>query len=284
MPVDLFANAANTTLTAALTAGATSLPVTSSTPFPAVTTAAATQFRVIIDAELFIVTNVTGLTWTVTPGAEGTTQAAHASGATVTAIVTAGALATKAPVGVLMFPGPAVGEWIIGQALGGNSSTLLSNGTLLLVAIALSVPGTFDQIGWTVDTVGSAGSVIRLGLWAGNASGQPGTLLADAGTFIGTTTGLKQITFGAAQVLPAGLYWVGGVQQGAPTTATTMRTSSNSGGIGGGLVSSTSNQNNTTAPPLSYYATGITGALASNPTLVSNFSNGSPLISLHRSA
>ena len=95
MPVDLFANAANTTLTAALTAGATSLTVTSSTPFPAVTTAANTQFRVIIDSELFIVTNVTGLTWTVTPGAEGTTQAAHASGAVVTAIATAGALGSK---------------------------------------------------------------------------------------------------------------------------------------------------------------------------------------------
>ena len=95
MAVDLFANAANTTLTASMLAGATSLTVTSSTPFPAVTTAAGTQFRVIIDAELFIVTNVTGLAWTVTPGAEGTTQAAHASGATVTAVVTAAALGSK---------------------------------------------------------------------------------------------------------------------------------------------------------------------------------------------
>jgi len=90
--VDLFANAANTTLAAGIAAGAVTLTVASSTPFPAVTTAAGTQFRVIIDAELFIVTNVTGLTWTVTPGAEGTTQAAHASGATVTALLTAGAV------------------------------------------------------------------------------------------------------------------------------------------------------------------------------------------------
>ena len=92
MAVDLFANAANTTLAAGIAAGAVTLTVASSTPFPAVTTAAGTQFRVIIDAELFIVTNVTGLTWTVTPGAEGTTQAAHASGATVTALLTAGAV------------------------------------------------------------------------------------------------------------------------------------------------------------------------------------------------
>ena len=95
MPVDLFANAANTTLTANMLAGATSLTVTSSTPFPAAS-AATGQFRVIIDSELFTVTNVAGTTWTVTPGTEGTTQAAHASGAPVTAIVTAAALATKA--------------------------------------------------------------------------------------------------------------------------------------------------------------------------------------------
>ena len=95
MAVDLFANAANTTLAAGIAAGAATLTVASSTPFPAVTTAAGTQFRVIIDAELFIVTNVTGLAWTVTPGAEGTTQAVHANGAPVTALATAAALATK---------------------------------------------------------------------------------------------------------------------------------------------------------------------------------------------
>ena len=95
MAVDLFANAANTTLAAGIAAGATSLTVTSSTLFPAVTTAAATQFRVVIDNELFIVTNVSGTTWTVTPGTEGTTQAAHSINAPVTALLTAAALATK---------------------------------------------------------------------------------------------------------------------------------------------------------------------------------------------
>ena len=280
MAADLFANNASTTLAALAAAGATSLTVTSSTPFPAAS-AATGQFRVVIDAELFIVTNVAGLTWTVTPGAEGTTQAAHASGATVTAIVTAGALATKAPIGVLMSSGPAIGEWIIGQGLIGNSTQTQNNGTLLFVPIALSVPGTFDQIGWNVDTAGSVGSVIRLGLWASNSVGKPGALLSDAGTFDGTTTGLKQITFGVAQVLAAGLYWVGAAQQGAPTTSSVSRFAANSSP---GLVSSSSSQNFTTSPPLSYYAAGITGALASNPTIVSNFGAGQALISLHRSA
>lgn len=98
MAADLFANNAQTTLAAAITAGAPTLTVTSSASFPAVTTAAATQFRVLIDTELFIVTNVTGTTWTVTPATEGTTAAAHALNAPVTAILTAAGLATRRPV------------------------------------------------------------------------------------------------------------------------------------------------------------------------------------------
>ena len=92
MATELFANNAQTTLASLVTAGATSLTVASSAPFPAASTAGG-QFRVLIDTELFLVTNVAGATWTVTPGMEGTTQAAHASGAPVTAIVTAAALA-----------------------------------------------------------------------------------------------------------------------------------------------------------------------------------------------
>ena len=91
MAVELFANNAQTTLAALVTAGATSLTVASSALFPAASTAGG-QFRVLIDTELFLVTNVTGATWTVTPGAEGSTQAGHASGAPVTAVLTAGAL------------------------------------------------------------------------------------------------------------------------------------------------------------------------------------------------
>ena len=232
--------------------------------------------------QLTIVASSTGTTdgdpstTTVTRNAGAIFEHVGANNWRIVSVMVSGGGGAASP---LMLPGPAVNEWIIGQMLSGNASTLLSNGTLLLVPVILSVAGTFDQMGWSVDTIGSAGSVVRLGLWASNASGQPGTLLADAGTFLGTTTGLKQVVFGAAQVLAAGMYWMGGVQQGLPTTASTCRTSN-----GGGLISSSSNQNNTTAPPLSYYATGITGALASNPVLISNFNAGSPLISLHRSA
>lgn len=97
--MDLFANVANTTVSS----GGTTAPspgtsqswtVASSTAFPAAVTSTS-QFRVVdvaLPSEVMIVTNVSGTTWTVTRGAEGTTPVAHSAGFTVQHIVTAGAL------------------------------------------------------------------------------------------------------------------------------------------------------------------------------------------------
>lgn len=105
MPVELFANDAQTTLNGAITSSATSLTVTSTTLFPAASSSATppTQFRVKIDTELLIVTGVSGTTWTVTRGAESTTAAAHSNSAAVTHIVTAAGLrAVARPVHLLV--------------------------------------------------------------------------------------------------------------------------------------------------------------------------------------
>jgi hypothetical protein len=82
-----FANNAQSSLAAAIAAGDTSLTVANAVPFPA-----SGNFRVIIDGEILLVTAVTGNTFTVTRGAEGTTAAAHANGAYVTHVLTAAAL------------------------------------------------------------------------------------------------------------------------------------------------------------------------------------------------
>lgn len=99
---ELFANQAQTTVSS----GGTTAPssgtsetwtVASSSGFPAASSTAtpATFFRVtdrIASSEKMIVTNVSGTTWTVTRGAEGTSTVAHSSGFTVENIVTAAAL------------------------------------------------------------------------------------------------------------------------------------------------------------------------------------------------
>ena len=68
--IEKFANNAATTLSAAITATATSCTVTDASAFPA-----SGNFRVKIDNEILVVTGVSGSTFTVTRGAEGTTAA-----------------------------------------------------------------------------------------------------------------------------------------------------------------------------------------------------------------
>lgn len=89
---DIFTNNISTTVAASKTAPAQgtseSWTVASSTGFPAALSTAkpATQFTIIDPAatgELMRVTNVSGTTWTVIRGADGTTPVTHASGFTV---------------------------------------------------------------------------------------------------------------------------------------------------------------------------------------------------------
>ena len=84
----LFANNANTTLASSLTAGATSMSVTSATNFPSPTGVqyfyctladAATQTTI----EIVKVTSVSGTTFAITRGQDGTTGTAFAAGAVV---------------------------------------------------------------------------------------------------------------------------------------------------------------------------------------------------------
>jgi hypothetical protein len=70
---------------------------------------------------------------------------------------------------------------------------------------------TFDRIAVDVNTGGSAGAVIRLGIYADDGDGYPGALVLDAGTVDSTGTGLLTITI--SQQLAAGLYWLAGVSQ-----------------------------------------------------------------------
>ncbi len=88
MSRELLANNAQTTLSAAITTtGATTLTVTSASAFPATGT-----FRVLVDSELMSVTGVSGTTFTVTRGVEGTSAATHTSGATISQVITAAGL------------------------------------------------------------------------------------------------------------------------------------------------------------------------------------------------
>jgi hypothetical protein len=89
--METFANQAVTTLSAAITSvTATSCTVIDATSFPATG-----NFRVKIDSEILIVTARASNTFTITRGAEGTTPATHASGASVIHLLTKGSLEAR---------------------------------------------------------------------------------------------------------------------------------------------------------------------------------------------
>ena len=102
MPLELFADTAFTTVTSGGTTALTSdnaFTVASSAPFPAASGSAVppTQFHFSDPAapsELMACTNVSGTSWTVTRGAEGSTPVAHTAGFTVREVASAGTLGT----------------------------------------------------------------------------------------------------------------------------------------------------------------------------------------------
>lgn len=81
------ANNAASTLGSSISSGDTTLTVADASTFPT-----SGNFRILIDSELILVTAVSGTTFTITRGIEGTTAASHTSGAAVTHILTAGSL------------------------------------------------------------------------------------------------------------------------------------------------------------------------------------------------
>lgn len=92
MATERFANSAETTLTASITDSTNTLTVLSRATFPA-----APQFRIRIDDELMLVTAVADTTWTVDREIEDTHRAPHSNGATVTQVLTAGAMGNLLP-------------------------------------------------------------------------------------------------------------------------------------------------------------------------------------------
>lgn len=90
MPEIIFNNQGTTLASAITSTSATSISVTGTTGFPS-----SGNFRLQIDDELLLVTSVSGTTWTVTRGIEGTTPATHLNAAAVNHVVSAGGIYSR---------------------------------------------------------------------------------------------------------------------------------------------------------------------------------------------
>jgi hypothetical protein len=174
--------------------------------------------------------------------------------------------------------GPQIGAgryWLNGPGSGNTNQTAAAD-QLNLVPVEVPLDCTLDRIGIWVAVAGSAGAVLRLGLYAYNG-GFPGALLVDAGTVDGTTVGFKAATISLP--VTAGFYFAGVAQQGAPTTRAGLD----------GLANNVAQRGATVATPFSgsnaagYGQTLVSGALP-NPFAGTEATNsGLPRIYLRHS-
>lgn len=116
-------------------------------------------------------------------------------------------------------------EMIAGEYLPLSSSTystlLLISNRLYYLPFDISNDQPFDRLSYEVTVVGTAGSVLRGGLYADNGTGRrPGNLIVEE-TLVGTSLGFKEFTI---DLDTPGRYWAAIVGQGAPATQPTLRT------------------------------------------------------------
>lgn len=152
------------------------------------------------------------------------------------------------------------------------TTTILLDDRLYAIPVDL-LAGSWDQLAINVTGAGSANSVLRLALFDA-APLTPGPLIVDAGTVSATTLGVKTLTI--AKALSSGKYWLGLVGQGAPTTQPTVGATF----VINGTTHSASplNANGFLTP----VATGITGAIPTNPTWTVAATLATPRVGIRR--
>lgn len=167
------------------------------------------------------------------------------------------------------------GRWLsigTGRGAAGDQSNI--NGLFGLQPFLLTAPKTLSGVAIRIGTTGtgSAGAVVRIGIYKADAMGQPSTLISDLGTVAATgAAGTVVALTGLSIALTGGLYWIGGVVQGAPATLPYLVTSVAVGGpysINFGELPATPTSisfDSRNYPAL----TGITGALPSPMALQS---------------
>jgi hypothetical protein len=132
--------------------------------------------------------------------------------------------------GTNLSPIPRVtGRYYIGEldGAGTDDGGTLTNGTAYMAPFRVGGGGqSFDRIACVISTAGAASSVVRLGIYASDANGLPGSLHLDAGTTAADVTGDKTITI--STTLSDGLYWLLMVTNDASGT---LRVRKTAGGV-----------------------------------------------------
>ena len=158
------------------------------------------------------------------------------------------------------------GQYVQAWQGAGNSNQTTTLNELNFTPVYVPQSLTADRIAVNVGIAGSAGAVVRLGIYSPSATtGLPGALVLDAGTVASDSTGFKEITI--SQALNTGLYWLSVVSQ---TATCSLR---RPGTFIGGFVHWTSDATARETPGVNRYRqTSVSGSLPSNatPTIAGN--------------
>lgn len=210
MATEKFANDIQTTISAELTEGATTVKVESATGFPS-----SAQYRIRIDSEILIVTGGAGTKeWTVTRGAEETAAAPHVKSSVAAHVLTAQGLTNA-------FASAANIDRDLGQAgiwapsgPGGNSATgLLTANRALFCRFIPSRAMTITKIAFVVNTAALSNDNCDVGIYASDGS----TLLKSSGSTAGklNVIGPQSVSLSASQALTAGTIYYAAFAYGA---------------------------------------------------------------------
>lgn len=252
--------------------------VASSGSFPVASSGATqpTQFHVsdpALASEIILVTNISGLTWTVTRGAEGTTPVAHAAGFTIKQVVTAGGLSVAgtgqngwcAPGGVTAETFPRV------QAAG--NQVLGTTGVLYVCGISLPQYLTVSTI--TMATKTPAAATLTAGWYVildSNLVVRGVTGNQTSTTWTATTTAYPLNLAAPYVTTYTGLYYIGiNVSAGTmPSIVTATATAAALAGLAPVLCGSVSTGYSTTPPAVTTALSGLSAN--SNYTLYAGLS------------
>lgn len=161
--------------------------------------------------------------------------------------------------------------WMLPTPCGTSGTASLSFNAARAIPFSPVTAGTLEGVGLYVVTAGSAGTVIRFGIYdSGPGQDIPVNLVADYGTVSGTSSATMQTITGLSTALDNRLYWLVVCAQVGTTTSPIVRITAEQS-VGIGITTATANQN------CSYSRGSTTGALPATWGTISQATNA-PLI------
>jgi hypothetical protein len=220
LPVEVYANLPQTTVST----GGTTAPaagtvetwtVASSSSFPPASGSSTPTAHCHVSdpaaaSELIDVTDITGTTWTVTRGAEGTTPVAHTAGFTVKQAVTAGALGLIGN-GSAVWSAPYAAQAETFPRILATGANALVSGTLAVTAIGLPQYLTISAIAMSTKGTAKTGGTHGWYVLLDNTLKVRAVTAdqTDAATVWGATNTVYQLATNTYTTAYTGLYYLG---------------------------------------------------------------------------